>query len=80
MFCTLSDLRGKEVIDTAEGVKLGFADDIELDTATGELSSMVIYGTARFLGIFGREDDIHIPFTDIELIGRDVILVKKRPE
>ncbi|MDR0974656.1 MAG: YlmC/YmxH family sporulation protein [Ruminococcus sp.] len=76
MVFTLAELRGKEVINITDGSRMGYIDDVELDTAGGGLSSIIIFGGAKFMGIFGREEDIVIPFSDIELIGVDTILVK----
>ncbi|MDR0903983.1 MAG: YlmC/YmxH family sporulation protein [Ruminococcus sp.] len=76
MVFTLAELRGKEVINITDGSKMGYIDDVEFDTIGGGLSSIIIFGNAKFMGIFGREDNIVIPFSDIELIGVDTILVK----
>jgi YlmC/YmxH family sporulation protein len=77
MVFSLAELRGKEVINIDDGRKLGFIDEAEFDSVGGGISSLIIYGGAKFLGIFGREDDIVIPFSDIDLIGIDTILIKK---
>jgi YlmC/YmxH family sporulation protein len=76
MVFTLAELRGKEVINITDGTKMGYIDDVEFDTVGGGLSAIVIFGGAKFMGLFGKEDDIVIPFSDIELIGVDTILVK----
>ncbi len=76
MICSLSDLRTKEVINSVTGLKLGFVDDIEFDTITGNIISIVIFGRPRAFGIMGRDSDIIIKCEDIELIGEDTILVK----
>jgi YlmC/YmxH family sporulation protein len=77
MVFSLAELRGKEVINIDDGRKLGYIDEAEFDSVGGGISSLIIYGGAKFLGIFGREDDIVIPFSDIDLIGIDTILIKK---
>jgi YlmC/YmxH family sporulation protein len=77
MVFSLAELRGKEVINIDDGRKLGFIDEAEFDSVGGGISSLVIYGGAKFLGIFGKEEDIVIPFSDIDLIGIDTILIKK---
>ncbi len=75
MVCTLFELQNKEVINLIDGTRLGFVDDIELDTEKSEVLSLIVYGRPRFFGIFGREDDIVIRCEEIELIGEDAILV-----
>ena len=76
MKCGLNDLRRKEVIDIATGERLGYIDDAVLDLETSEIESLTIYGRHRFFGLFGREDDVLIPCSDIRVVGTDVILIK----
>lgn len=75
MICSFSNLKNKEIINLKTGLKLGYVDDIELDTVTGEIISLIIYGRQRALGIMGRDEDIIIKCSDIHLIGEDTILV-----
>lgn len=76
MKCGLNDLRRKEVIDIVTGERLGYIDDAVLDLETSLAESLMIYGRHRLFGIFGREEDILIPCSDIKVVGSDVILVK----
>ena len=78
MICSLSELRQKEVIDITEGIKIGFVDDIEIDTETASVIALVVYGRPRFLGLFGRDEDMIIHCDEISVIGRDTILIKPR--
>lgn len=75
MICTLDELHGKEVIDINNGERLGYIDDLRIDTETSEVVSMLIYGGYRLFGLFGRENDTEIPCSSIRVIGSDVILV-----
>ena len=75
MICTFEDIRNKEIINIKSGVKMGYADDVEFDTCTSKICRIVIFGRARFFGLFGREDDISVCWSDIEVIGEDAILV-----
>ena len=50
--------------------------DIELDTESGRLTAIVIYGKQKAFGILGREDDLVIPWSEIEVIGSETILVR----
>lgn len=79
MACRIAELRHKEVINQSDGVRLGCVDDVEIDTKTACLVSIIIYGRMKFFGILGRHDDIVIPWADICLIGEDTILVKCTP-
>ncbi|MGN1114058.1 MAG: YlmC/YmxH family sporulation protein [Oscillospiraceae bacterium] len=76
MICSFSELRDKEVINLYTGLKIGYVDDLEFDSVTGEILSLIVYGRPRALGLMGRDEDITIRCRDIHLIGEDIILVK----
>ena len=71
-----SDLKVKEVINIIDGKRLGVITDIEIDVESGRLTSIVVPGNGRFLGLFGRNEDVVIPWEKISKIGFDVILVE----
>lgn len=71
-----SDLKVKEVINVIDGRRLGNITDIEIDVETGRLTAIVVPGPGKFLGLFGRNDDIVIPWEKINKIGYDIILVE----
>jgi YlmC/YmxH family sporulation protein len=71
----ISDLRHKDVINAADGRKLGFVYDIELDMNNGIVESLVLPGESRFLGLFIRSEEIVLPWEKIKKIGVDVILI-----
>lgn len=71
-----SDLKLKEVINTIDGKRLGGITDIEIDVESGKLVAIVVPGNGKFLGLFGRNEDVVIPWDKISKIGFDVILVE----
>jgi len=73
-------LRYKEVINVRDGCCLGFVSDIEVDTVTAKVTSLIIFGRCRLFGLFFREEDIIIRWSDIEVIGEDTILINMRPQ
>lgn len=75
MNCRLSDLRHKEVVSAADGVRLGYIDDIIVDTKTAGVVAFVIFNRFFLFGIFKNQDDIIIPWENIQLIGEDVVIV-----
>ena len=75
MICRIVELRHKEVINSTNGCRLGFVDDVEVDTVTSQVKSIIVFGRPRCFGLFGRFEDIRIPWDDIQLIGEDTILV-----
>ncbi|MDR1693067.1 MAG: YlmC/YmxH family sporulation protein [Oscillospiraceae bacterium] len=77
MHCRIADIRGKEVIDVCSGNRLGYPSDVEIDAETGQLVALVVPGACKYLGMFGREEDIVIPWHSISRIGEDLILVER---
>ena len=65
MNCRITDLRAKEVICVKDGSRLGNVCDVEIDTCTGQLCAIIVFGRARWCGIGGRDNDICIPWKDI---------------
>lgn len=76
MICSLSDLRNKEVVNVKTGLKIGYVDDVEIETLDSTVRALIVYGRPRCMGILGRDDDIIIKCDDIQLIGEDTILVR----
>lgn len=66
----------KEVVNVLDGKRLGNISDIEIDLESGRLTAIVVPGAGKILGLFGRGDDIIIPWNKITKIGFDVILVE----
>lgn len=75
MNCCITDLRCKEVINAKTGCRLGPVSDVEIDTCSGCIVSIIIWGKGKCFGLFGKEEDIKICWKDIEVIGDDTILV-----
>ena len=75
MFCRITDMHDKEVINVCDGMRLGCVDDVEVDTCTAQLTAIVIYGRPKCLGLLGHEEDIVICWKEIEVIGEQTILV-----
>ena len=75
MNCCVTDLRNKEVINSKTGCRLGQVCDVEIDTCTGCIVSIIIWGRPKCFGFLGREEDIKICWNDMEVIGDDTILV-----
>lgn len=77
MICSLENLRNKEVIDILTGERLGYIDDVEINLENSGVIALIIYGRERFFGLFGKEDDVVIPCNEIQVIGNDVLLIKR---
>ncbi|WP_246940151.1 YlmC/YmxH family sporulation protein [Bacillus pinisoli] len=72
----ISDFQVKDVVNVADGKKLGNIDDLEINTTTGKIDAIIISTGTRMMGLFGRGEDVIIPWRNIVKIGADVILVR----
>lgn len=70
-----TDLRCKEVINIADGCRLGYVCDVEVELPMGKIVAIIVPGPSRFFGLLGRECDYCIPWPCIKRIGDDIILV-----
>ncbi len=75
----ISDLRMREVVNVADGRRLGPIKDIDIDLEEGSINAIVLPGhgggTGRLMGIIGREEELVVPWEKVRKIGVDVILV-----
>jgi len=78
--CTVSDLRAKEIINLNSGQRMGFVYDVEISLPEGRVLALIVPGPARFFGLFGRDEDVVIPWDKITKIGADIILVDMEGE
>ena len=62
------ELCAKEIVQLSNGACLGRADDLELD--------LLLLGQPHLFGLLGRDETLVIPWTDIETLGVDAILVR----
>jgi YlmC/YmxH family sporulation protein len=69
------DMKQKEVINSNDGIRLGFISDIEVDLQDGKLIKLIVPGPAKLFGMFGRGKEYQIPWDSIKKIGEDIILV-----
>lgn len=72
---TYCELRDREVVNIADGRKLGRIIDIALH-CSGRIIGIIVPGERRFFRVFSGVDNIFIPWTHIKRIGDDVILVE----
>ena len=69
------ELRRKEVINVCDGARLGCICDMELDSCAGVILAIVVPGPSRCFGLLRNDSELVIPFSRIQKIGDDVILV-----
>ncbi|MDI3316395.1 MAG: YlmC/YmxH family sporulation protein [Bacillota bacterium] len=71
-----SDMRERDVIDVLTGRRLGNIEDLDIDVEAGRVRALILPGERRLLGLFGGGKEIRIPWTAVQVIGEDVILVR----
>lgn len=69
----------KEIIVINTGRRLGHLSDLEIDPNRGKIESIII-NIKENNSLFGRQEEILIPWNQIITIGADVILVEKFEE
>lgn len=72
----ISEFQVKDVVSVSNGKRLGNIYDLEINVSTGKIEAIIIQGNAKVMGLFGRDNDIVIPWKQIVKIGTDVILVR----
>lgn len=73
----LHDLTGKEVINLADGARIGIIDECELvfDGNNGQVAALLIPSRMNFWHFFQETRIPSIPWKAIKRIGQDFILV-----
>lgn len=71
---TFCELREKEIVNVADGRRLGRISDLAL-SCNGRVVGIIAPGGRSPLKSFSRKDAIFIPWQHIEKIGDDVIMV-----
>ena len=80
MSCKFTDLQCKEVICVSNGQRLGFITDVLVELPEGKVCAVVVPGPYRLMGLAGHKDDFIIPWSCIQRIGPDIVLVDTKPD
>lgn len=72
----ISEFQAKDVVNISDGKRLGNIGDLEINLQTGKIEAIIIGGSGRVLGLFGRDEEVMIAWNNILKIGEDVILVR----
>ncbi|MFS0654187.1 YlmC/YmxH family sporulation protein [Bacillus sp. 179-C3.3 HS] len=73
---SISEFQIKDVVDVSSGKKLGTIGDIDINVTSGKIQAIIIGGTGKMMGFFGKEEEMVVPWRNIVKIGEDVILVR----
>lgn len=71
----LFDLKQKEIINIRDGKRFGFLADLDVDETIGKVNKIIIPGSGKLFGVFGKENEYFIPWDNIRQIGDDIILI-----
>lgn len=74
--CRASDIRQKEVINIADGRRLGFVGDVDINFEEGRIEAIVVPMGGKIFGLIGKENEFVIPWEKVKRIGEDIILVE----
>ena len=80
MALKFTQLQCKEVICIANGQRLGYVADVEVEVPEGNIIALVVPGQGKCFGLLGARDNLLIPWRCIRRIGPDIILVDVKPE
>ena len=71
-----SELRCREVICLADGKRLGYISDLEIDLSCGGIQALILPGPGKFKGLMSL-GEYRVLWKDIASIGTDLILVNE---
>jgi len=70
-----SEFRQKEVININDGRRLGFVGDVEINLENGCVEAIVVPLGGKVFSMWGKNNDIVIPWENVKKVGEDIILV-----
>ncbi|HIS28826.1 MAG TPA: YlmC/YmxH family sporulation protein [Candidatus Avamphibacillus intestinigallinarum] len=73
---TLSELQKKEIVTTAEGKRLGYIVDVELDPELGKVIALIVFEREQGALLRKAEERV-IQWEEIVTIGEDIILIQE---
>ena len=72
----ITDMRNKEVINIADGERMGYIYDVMFSVETGRITAVILPGENKMFGLFGHSEDIIIPWDKVKKVSNDMILVE----
>ena len=73
----LNQLMGKEIINLADGEKLGLIAEVDItfDQDTGDLKSILVPLDRGVLSFFSEENFFEVPWDAVIKVGQEVIII-----
>ncbi len=75
MLFKISELGLKDIINLADGARLGPVRDVEIDLDTGRVESLILAGGRKFFGLWRAGNDVAVPWEKVKKVGVDAVLV-----
>ncbi len=74
----LFELTGKEIVNLANGVRLGVVgeSDLAIDAETGRVCSIILPCKGNLLNFWADRQQLIIPWEAVRRIGKEVIIVE----
>lgn len=72
----ISDLSSRDIVNMADGAKLGSVKDLHVDMETGQVLSLVLSGGKKYFGLLGAGKDVVVPWDKVKKIGVHTVLVE----
>lgn len=69
------DFKHKEVINIKNAKRLGYVQDVTADFESGRIKEIIVPGNTKFFNLFSTGNEVIIPWSSIQVIGEDIILV-----
>ena len=79
MSIKFTQMQCKEVICIADGRRLGYVSDVQVELPEGRVCALLVCGPGKVMGAFGRHEEFCIPWNCIQKIGPDIVLVDIDP-
>ena len=66
----------KEIINIADGKRLGYVCDVDFDLEQGRVDALIVPCKLGFFGLFKKSGEYVIPWQNIKKFGDDIIIVE----
>ena len=66
----------REVIDISTAERLGMVSDVEINEKTGNIDALIVPRCGRILAQFWGKGELVIPWNNVVVMGKEVILVQ----
>ncbi|CQR47780.1 PRC-barrel domain protein [Paraliobacillus sp. PM-2] len=75
---TLTNMQLKEIILVESGEKIGMIVDLDINEEKGIITHLIVAAKNKVIPLFGKQEEIIIPWKDIVTVGSDVILIQTK--